>query len=104
MKRLALALILLLVTHTATFAQVRDPSKGWVDVHFGVASAAENSYEAAVSLPQSDEMATYAAAYSFPRGAEFDFGGGYMVTPRLGIGLSFTGTAHEGHCRQVPDR
>ena len=37
-----------------------------------------------------------AAFYGKPsRGAEFDFGGGYMFTPKVGLGVSFSGTAHE---------
>ena len=39
MKRLALALVLILVTSTVTLAQVPEPSKGWVDVNLGVATA-----------------------------------------------------------------
>jgi hypothetical protein len=35
-------------------------------------------------------------AYPKPStGAEFDFGGGYMFTPRIGLGISFTGQAHK---------
>ena len=42
------------------------------------------------------EPAALAAAYPKPsRGAEFDFGGGYMFNERIGLGVSFTGTAHE---------
>ncbi|MEX2270421.1 MAG: outer membrane beta-barrel protein [Vicinamibacterales bacterium] len=67
----------------------------WIDVNFGLAWASEDSYSAEVRPVIFEELARFGATYSFPRGAEFDFGGGYMITPRFGLGVSFTGTAHE---------
>ncbi|HET9384194.1 MAG TPA: hypothetical protein VFO67_03535 [Gemmatimonadales bacterium] len=77
-----------------TFAQ---DEKGWVDVNFGVAGAAEDSFSTTASGPLFFETATFGAIYDVPRGASFDFGGGYMLTPIVGIGVSFQGTAHEGY-------
>ena len=94
MKRLSLAVVLCLVATTATFAQ--EPSKVWIDVNFGIATAAEDTYSTTLPSPLFGETATFSAEYSQPRGAEFDFGGGYMFTPVVGLGVSFTGTAHKG--------
>jgi len=70
--------------------------KGWFDVDFGVASAAENVTVTASSARLFLENATFGVAYDVPRGASFDFGGGYMVTRIVGVGVNFQGTAHEG--------
>lgn len=69
--------------------------KGWIDVNFGIAAAAEDSYATALDTVLFGETATFAAAYSFPRGASFDVGGGYLFTPVFGVGISLQGTAHE---------
>ena len=69
--------------------------RGWIDVNFGVAMAAEDAF----SMPATGEIfaepATFTADYALPRGASFDFGGGFMFTPYVGVGVSFSGTAHE---------
>jgi hypothetical protein len=67
-------------------------SRGWVDVNLGLAQSGAD-----------DALFTYTATvidkasfYGKPtRGAEFDFGGGYMFSPHVGLGVSLTGTAHE---------
>lgn len=69
--------------------------RGWLDVNFGVATAAEDSLTTSTSVQQSLETATYRVDYSFPRGGEFDFGGGVMFSPILGAGISIVGTATE---------
>ena len=38
------------------------------------------------------ERATFAIDYNLPTGAAFDFGGGFMITPMIGVGVSFSGT------------
>ena len=65
-------------------------------MNFGIATAAEETYSTAFQRVLFRETATFGAEYNHPRGAEFDVGGGYMFTPVVGIGLSFTGTAHRG--------
>lgn len=92
MKRLSLAVVMCLMG-TTTFAQ--EPSKGWIDVNFGVAQAAEDAYTSAKSDVVFQETRAGAVAYAWPRGADFDFGGGYMFHPRVGVGISFSGTAHK---------
>jgi hypothetical protein len=68
----------------------------WIDVNFGLATSAADTGAFAFATRLFGETASFAVAYPKPsRGAEFDFGGGYMVTPRFGVGLSFTGTAHQ---------
>ena len=70
--------------------------RGWLDVNFGVAVAAEKSVTTELELPDGDgEFETYRVGYGFPTGAAFDFGGGVMVSRALGFGVQFTGTAHE---------
>ena len=71
--------------------------KGWVDVNFGTASAAEKEYDSIFTRSLFQEQAGFGAGYSQPRGGSFDVGGGYMATPRIGIGVTLAGTAHEDH-------
>jgi hypothetical protein len=69
--------------------------RGWIDVNFGVAVAAEDAFSMRATGELFDEPADFGADYGLPRGASFDFGGGFMITPVFGIGVSFSGTAHE---------
>jgi hypothetical protein len=69
--------------------------RGWVDVNFGVAVPAEDTFQMSATGELFDEPATLGASYALPRGASFDFGGGVMLTPMFGVGVSFSGTAHE---------
>ena len=69
--------------------------KGWIDVNFGTARAAEDGYSTSVSLRQFSETATFSSDYAFPRGASFDFGGGFMFTPVLGVGVNLQGTSSQ---------
>ncbi len=69
--------------------------KGWIDVNFGVAVAAEREYFSEYEFTRSLERGVGLALYTLPTGASFDFGGGYMFTPRIGAGISFGGTAHQ---------
>ena len=70
-------------------------ARGWIDVNLGLAVPAESSYGAIYHPRIFGETATFTADYHSPRGAEFDFGGGVMLTPAFGLGVSFAGTAHE---------
>jgi hypothetical protein len=69
--------------------------RGWIDVNFGVAVAAEDAFSMRATGELFDEPADFGADYGLPRGASFDFGGGVMITPVVGVGVSFSGTAHE---------
>jgi hypothetical protein len=69
--------------------------RGWIDVNFGIAMAAEDTFSMAATGELFQEPANFGAEYSLPRGASFDFGGGVMITPVVGVGVSFSGTAHE---------
>jgi hypothetical protein len=69
--------------------------RGWIDVNVGIAMAAEDTFSMAATGEIFAEPATFNADYSLPRGASFDFGGGFMITPVVGVGVSFSGTAHE---------
>src|SRR5690606_39268361 len=88
---IALTALLVLCSALPAFAQ---DQKGWIDVNFGAAAAAERSYGVAMEDIRFFETARFEAAYEWTRGANFDFGGGYMFTPLVGAGLSFSGTAH----------
>jgi hypothetical protein len=75
-----------------SFAQ---DERAWVDVNFGIAGAAEDTLSRSAEIPLFSELATFGAVYSNPRGADFDLGGGYMLTPVVGLGVSLQGTAHQ---------
>lgn len=74
-------------------AQTLNSEKGWLDVNFGVAAAAEDSIDTLYTQPQFGETASYLVGYQFPTGASFDFGGGFMLNPVIGIGVSISGIA-----------
>ncbi|MGE3178753.1 MAG: hypothetical protein AB7O32_14890 [Vicinamibacterales bacterium] len=69
--------------------------KGWVDVTFGTATAAEDAYTSTAIRIIDQEAGGGSVAYGLPRGASFDVGGGYMFSRRVGVGISLAGTAHE---------
>jgi hypothetical protein len=91
------AVALCLCSTTTSFAQSSSPhfDRGWIDVNIGLATAAEDSLEVTTTRTQFQEPATYRTIYHFPRGAEFDFGGGVMLTEMVGVGLNVSGTAHQ---------
>jgi Bacterial SH3 domain len=64
----------------------------WLDVNFGTAMSAAKDSVFTFSGFLNDKAAAYGKP---PRGAEFDFGGGFMFTPAVGIGLSIFGTARK---------
>jgi len=77
-------------------AGARVTEKGWLDVSFGVAASGADTTTFTYVGIKSSEPYAMAASYPKPsRGAEFDFGGGYMFNPVVGLGINFTGTAHE---------
>jgi hypothetical protein len=76
-----------------TAATARD-KKVWIDVNLGAAQSAQGAQAFSFTTILFREPAAFASAYGKPsRGADFDFGGGYMFTPMFGVGLSVTGTA-----------
>jgi hypothetical protein len=70
---------------------MRDPARAWLDVNLGMAMSAGN--DSIFVFPGVVELASFYAKPS--RGAEFDFGGGFMFTPLVGIGVSIAGAAHQ---------
>ena len=68
----------------------------WIDVNAGSAWAAEDTFLMTASVDRAHEPAEFAAHYHIPRAASFDFGGGVMLTPRVGVGINVGGSAHEG--------
>lgn len=82
-----------LVFANSAFAQEQ---RVWLDVNFGVATSVADDETYAYDYVLFSEPAALAAAYPKPsRGASFDFGGGFMFNPKFGVGLSFSGAAHE---------
>jgi hypothetical protein len=69
--------------------------RGFIDVNFGVAWANEGSFTFEVNDTVFRETRTFRTTYENPTGASFDFGGGFMFTPEIGVGVSFAGTAHQ---------
>jgi hypothetical protein len=70
-------------------------ARAWIDVNLGLAAASESHYAAMFEGELFRETATFTVEYHSPLGAEFDFGGGVMVTPGFGVGINFAGTAHQ---------
>jgi hypothetical protein len=99
--RFATVVVVLVLSAATAGAQTVAPpaqpsfERGWIDVNFGVAVAAEDAFTMRTTREIFDEPADFRADYSQPRGASFDFGGGVMITPVVGVGVSFSGTAHE---------
>jgi hypothetical protein len=88
-----MALLGLVIAEAPSFAQTFQ--RGWIDVNFGAAVGAEDTFRMRGTGTLFREEATFDSDYNLPRGASFDFGGGVMLTPMIGIGVSVTGTAHE---------
>lgn len=77
-----------------TISKAREPGflkNVWLDVNVGMAMSAADASLFSFSSRLLDSSAFYAKP---PRGAELDFGGGFMFTPVAGLGLSFSGAAH----------
>ena len=102
MKTFVSFALLILIAGPAS-AQIQSPSMsqpanehGWIDVNLGVAASGANAETFTFTDRISSEIRAFASLYPKPsRGADFDFGGGYMFTPLVGLGVNITGTAHE---------
>lgn len=92
-SRVSMALMAIALTETPSFAQSFE--RAWIDVNFGVAVPAEDTFRMEGSDIRFAERATFGIDYNLPTGAAFDFGGGFMITPMIGVGINFSGTAHE---------
>jgi len=68
--------------------------RGWLDVNLGAATAAVDTFSLERTFTLFREDATARVTYGSPTGASFDFGGGFMFTRSLGVGITFGGTAH----------
>ncbi len=79
---------------SAAFAQ--DHERVWVDVNFGGAQSAQAATTTNFTATVFDESASASAIYpKAAPGANFDFGGGYMFSPVMGVGLSISGNAYK---------
>lgn len=75
--------------------QPRGFARGWIDVNVGVAVAADSRYGSVFERLSFGEPARFTADYHSPAGAAVDIGAGVMFTPMFGLGINFTGTAHQ---------
>ena len=73
----------------------RSFERGWIDVNLGAAFAAEKVFTLELRRPLYGGTSVGSVTYRNPTGASFDFGGGFMFTPEIGLGVSVTGTAHQ---------
>jgi hypothetical protein len=88
--RRTLLLPLALITALSVSPAFVQDERVWIDVNFGLAASAAGDEALAFEGRLFSEPAAFAVAYPEPsRGAAFDFGGGYMFTPRVGVGVSF---------------
>lgn len=69
--------------------------RGFVDVNIGLAAARGSDAPQHYVSALYGEQAEARVDYHWPIGASFDFGGGVMLTPGFGLGLSFAGAAHQ---------
>lgn len=93
MKNVCVAALILCFFAAPALAQ--DEPKSWIDVNLGVATSAQGDVTTSFAGPIFGEPAALAAAYGQPsRGADFDFGGGYMFSQKVGFGVTVSGTAH----------
>lgn len=93
-RRLMFTIVCVLCAGTSqSWAQTFE--KGWIDVNFGAATAAQDEFSSTRIITVSQEAGGGSIAYSLPRGGSFDVSGGYMFTKQLGLGVSLAGTAHE---------
>jgi hypothetical protein len=92
--KVAIGFLCVLLASPAFAQSTRE--KGWLDVNFGVAVAAEDTLTTAYTFQVYSEPAASAAAYEWPRGGSFDLGAGWMFSNALGIGVNMAGTAHKG--------
>jgi hypothetical protein len=72
----------------------RRPERYWIDADAAVAIAA-GDVVMRTEVPRPVEPAAFEARVELPRSAAVDFGGGVLITPRFGVGLSVGGTVHE---------
>ena len=69
--------------------------RGWVDVDVASATAADEAFTMSATRRLFSEPADFRAHYTAPRGFALDIGGGVMVTPVLGVGVSVSAAQHE---------
>lgn len=67
----------------------------WADVNFGVAIPTDKDFSTASTRTIFAEPADFSVDYSAPRGPSFDIGGGFMLTPQIGVGVSFSRSTHK---------
>lgn len=95
MHRLFTILVFAAIAWPSPAAAQATFQRGWIDVNLGIASPAESTFEMSLAAPLDFEVARAEAGFNLPIGASFDVGGGVMLTPVFGLGVSLTGTAHQ---------
>ncbi len=99
MRRLSVALGVLVVAEfalaTNAWAQME---RGWVDFNLGANRVAEGEYRTAGTVPTAGGQAAFGTDYVFPQGWAADFGAGYMINNRWGVGATIAGSRN----RDIP--
>jgi hypothetical protein len=94
--RYVLTVCLVMLLPAANAGAQTETTRGWIDVNIGAAFAGQKDLKTSASIPDgAGESQTYVVGYHSPTGGAFDFGGGYMFTDAIGVGVQFTGTAHK---------
>jgi hypothetical protein len=69
----------LVLPSVSTSTQTPEPRRGWIDVNFGLAAAAQDS----LALTRSENIPSDGTANVFPRGTDFEFGRGLLFSSVL---------------------
>jgi hypothetical protein len=94
-RLLALTLAFSAITPAVSFAQQSEfdqsYAKGFLSVNFGYHVPAESGYENGGPFTQFFEVGEMKSVYKAKAGADLDFGGGFMFTRNLGVGVTIAG-------------
>ena len=73
----------LVLPSVSTSTQTPEPRRGWIDVNFGLAAAAQDSLALTRSENIPSDTLTFGTANVFPRGTDFEFGRGLLFSSVL---------------------
>jgi hypothetical protein len=76
-------------------AAAQDERRIYIDFRGGASRLAGDSEVRRNDVPIAGETATLGVAYNFGTGGRFEFGGGYMITPVIGVGVAVAGESYE---------
>jgi len=79
---------------TKAYAQM---DRAWVDFNFGINRVAEREYDTVGTLPTAGGSTSFGTSYIFPQGPSADFGAGYMINERFGVGGTIAGSRNRDY-------